>query len=588
MGDLSVFAKMAAKSRETNLNVDASALSNSMNNASPVNSASIDAFGKIPVPSESALSELNSLKGIMKETNDMVRKVERQKRQILNQEETIEEQKKKIQKIRLDVRRTVKKQSVNKRFTSEMLPIDIRIDSLRARLNEALSRDKHLREEVNRLRATQVDHIHLVGDHLKKQNAVKTAIEETKVSIKQSKKTEQSIRNELVTNTSATEQELKALKNEWKQLNSFVEAKSEKVKQRRWNEKKRLEEEKEQEEKERVEEARRQLLQMNPFSRSKPNNKQVDAKKRSSVAPVILNGKLTVDEEKHLKSNITKSRWKIASGQVAATTLEEKAKGLDEGFKLLREKTGIEAPSKMADLFLTREEENFRLFQHVNLISQNIEEIEFSMQTEQEEQSKIKTMEDEADHGTSILQSLEDRLVTLEVTTDKYEVVGASSTAIIDAVKQNVASLFIRIGCDTSLIEALITHHIPLQDELEEEEVLTPKKGKYGSMRTRRSSSSRAETLRIQQAKKSWDITEKNILKFMGIIEQRVSELITLHSMQYHHRKKGLDMKKVKLQVKNLPSTDDADDWSDNDEDDPAEDRPLSYKELLLKVSTQT
>ena len=59
-------------------------------------------------------------------------------------------------------------------------------------------------------------------------------------------------------------------------------------------------------------------------------------------------------------------------------SLEEKVNSFHEGFKLIMEKTGVTSPEEMVEKFLKQEDENFRLFSHLNFLSEQIEELEDS------------------------------------------------------------------------------------------------------------------------------------------------------------------------------------------------------------------
>jgi hypothetical protein len=91
------------------------------------------------------------------------------------------------------------------------------------------------------------------------------------------------------------------------------------------------------------------------------------------------------------------------------------------------------------------------------------------------------------------------------------------------------------------------------------------------------------EDLKEEAQQRKTEITEKNLLQYIGVIEQRVSEIRQIFCVVT--KQKSSDLKNGKqLKIDTLPTTKlEQEDWSDDEEQEIV--RPLSYVELLDHVS---
>lgn len=600
---------------------------------------------------------------ITDESNELTRKVERQKRMIERQREQMTDLNRKVDAARKQLRMLQKNEIGGRRTIPKREGYIVRLDALHMRLNDATTRDGDLRASINELRLQQQDNFALQHElRLERQN-LKEQRDDILKRIAAAQEREQSYRLEAKEISERSSTVVKDLKEEWDALSIFVNAKTEKERERLWTERKKQELKAYEAEKERQEAATKSLMQLSPFSsvllKHKPDERGGDDNKSSdkrgigsvignnsgggngrrknsleakilrqtlaggfnmklihhdSLNDLALAGNLTVNEEKALKTNIQQSRWQIARGQVALRSLEGKADSLEQGFELIKEKSGIESPAEMVELFLQREEEIFRLFTHVNLLSEQIEELESSVEMEREEIERFKGKDGETSQGRSIVRQLDDRLQRLQRRTALHDEVGLQASKFIDRVKASVASIFVRIGCDTKLIEDFVYQKgigVPAGTTVSSKHVPEAKPRSRRRFKSPESERAAAEAESISM--KQYEITEKNLLQYIGVIEQRVSELLLLHNLvarqkqgenggqgrqqmnqmnqqqSYHQLPTAQQAHLAIANYESLPSVNkgDEEEWSEDEMDPDSYPRPLSHQELLERIKTQ-
>jgi hypothetical protein len=166
---------------------------------------------------------------------------------------------------------------------------------------------------------------------------------------------------------------------------------------------------------------------------------------------------------------------------------EETLETYEKAFSSIMEVTGIDDMDKLVARFIEVEDQNFALFNFVNELNNEIENLN-------EQIAEVKrNMDNFKAHGANleeqrmtILSDLEKQLKAVEVETRHHESRHSRNTTILDQVKSGVDSLFTKIDCDRSAITDLLG-------------------GQAG-------------------------ISELNVMQYLGIIEQRVNDLLHLQT----------------------------------------------------------
>jgi len=509
---------------------------------------------------------LELLRDITEEGNHLIRKVERQKKIMENQDRLIREAKKKIEHARKELRESRKLERGLRKSTPLKEDYTTRLDSLHTKLNEARARSGTFRQKIDEIRLQNMDDKKLVEDLEEQKTRLERKRKEMIDSIAPARTREKQIRGEISRVKAESSNVVENMKEEWEALGVFVDVKNEKERERLWKERKHQEKSLRERELKKQEEARAKLINFSPFGnalkqklkRTADQQSSVNENKDSPALPIALAGNMTIQEENKLKSSIQQTRWQIARGHVALKTMDGRAKSLEDGFSMIREKTGIETPAEMVETFLEREEEVFRLFTHVNILSEQIEEVESSVEAEREEKERYQSKDVESSHGRSIREQLDERLAELLEKASEHEESVLKVTDVIEKIKSLTASMFVRIGCDATLIGKVLDVHPsrPMCESVHASNALT--------------------------------ITEKNLLQYIGIVEHRVSEVLMIHSILSKNKPfESWKEPKPSKPLPNLPSIETTDEDEENLSDQESDEdslRPMSFEELMKQV----
>jgi len=195
-------------------------------------------------------------------------------------------------------------------------------------------------------------------------------------------------------------------------------------------------------------------------------------------------GDMTPEEEAKLKKKAAKGVWNLAKDKASVQMAEMKVQSYEEAFNKIKAATGITDVDKLVSTFIQNEEQNFSLFNFVNEQNNEIERLEEQIQKLREEEDKYaQESGDDVDQHKQLLHDLENRLHHTETAIDKYESKYQDAMKTLSALKIGIQSIFLKTGCNKTAMAEL------LQDS---------------------------------------QVTESNIMQFLGIIEQRTNEILQM------------------------------------------------------------
>ena len=133
---------------------------------------------------------------------------------------------------------------------------------------------------------------------------------------------------------------------------------------------------------------------------------------------------------------------------------EERVQNFEEAFNRIKAATGISAIDELVRMFIKNEDQNFSLFNYVNEQTNEIEKLEEQVQLLQDEQAKY-TQEsgDDVNQHKLILLDLESKLAQTEAQAGKYEQKCEEYQAVIDNLKKAIASAFTKTQCERATSE---------------------------------------------------------------------------------------------------------------------------------------
>nr|XP_011413836.2 coiled-coil domain-containing protein 63 [Crassostrea gigas] len=193
-------------------------------------------------------------------------------------------------------------------------------------------------------------------------------------------------------------------------------------------------------------------------------------------------------ERTEFKEEEEAKKKKCSGGDKDIDAEKVQIKTLEEAFQRIREATGEDDVDFIVTNFIRRENENFALFQYVNEINDEVEQLHdeiYNMQAEIKQFEK----DDIKNEGVRVqmLKDLEEKSDKIRQQREATEEKNVKVKKVLDELRSGVELLFRSIRCDSSVIQDML------------------------------GSDNR--------------VTNKNILQYMGIIEQKTMEL--LQAQQY-------------------------------------------------------
>nr|XP_019956998.1 PREDICTED: coiled-coil domain-containing protein 114-like [Paralichthys olivaceus]XP_019956999.1 PREDICTED: coiled-coil domain-containing protein 114-like [Paralichthys olivaceus]XP_019957000.1 PREDICTED: coiled-coil domain-containing protein 114-like [Paralichthys olivaceus] len=166
---------------------------------------------------------------------------------------------------------------------------------------------------------------------------------------------------------------------------------------------------------------------------------------------------------------------------------EESLDVLEEVFERIQTVTGEDNLDMLVTRFIQGEDRNFALFNVVNEQNNEAEALTDQIKKIQEEMEnfRVKGLQQEHDHR-SLLRDIDEQQKKTESRTDEYENQASIISNILDKSKAGVSSTFSTMECDRSVIEDML-----------------------GS---------------------STGISENNIMSYLGLVERKTNELLTIQA----------------------------------------------------------
>jgi len=243
--------------------------------------------------------------------------------------------------------------------------------------------------------------------------------------------------------------------------------------------------------------------------------------------------------------------WPVSEKKVVNLTIN-KMKTYEESFAKIEDATGISDVDEIVTKFLEAEDKNFSLFNYVNELNSEIERLELMISDTKGEIEACKGAGVSNDtQKKQILRNLDERLLRTSEKVDEYEARYTNAMKTINQLKASIHSIFSRIGCASTSVEEML--------------------GNQG-------------------------VTESNMMQYLGIIEQRTSEILQHYAKGQQQggnpiRVGGEGMLDIptngvapshgKLSVV-PPAYDEISSGEDSEEDD--DERPLTRDELQRKT----
>lgn len=217
-----------------------------------------------------------------------------------------------------------------------------------------------------------------------------------------------------------------------------------------------------------------------------------------SSVPVVFSGlkwplQLTLplthaqlDKEELTKKKSLKKNWNMAKEKVQQNVSMDKVAMYGEAFEKIQTATGIQDIDELVTNFVDAEDKNFTLFNYINELNQEIEKLEEQIDTIKAEIEAYKAGGVLSDTmRKKELKDMEEKLQKMEAKADLYEKKHEEAMKTVTALKAGVWNIFNKIGCNTPSIRDMLGEG---------------------------------------------NVTENNLMQYLGIVEQRTNELLQTYA----------------------------------------------------------
>jgi len=373
----------------------------------------------------------------------LTRKIEIEKRKVSELDKQIDGMSQKIAEQRKKMGGVHAARENNQQIQKSILILENRLDKALVRYNEALAHNKTLRAQIDNLRRER-----LVFDqtYRKLERELQEKKKEMAIVIEQSNRAYEArdaAVNEMATLKAQADREQAAFEAEWRELGRLIESDK----------------------------------KMKELMKNRSKEERDNAERR---------GELTMEEEGKLKKKVVRGNWNIAKDRASQQISMEKVQSYSEAFARIQQATGISDIDELVSTFINAEDENFRFFNYINKLNQEIEKLEEQIGETKAEIEKYKGQGANADtQRKKILKDLEERLAKTEARAEVYEQRQSAAQKTMNALKDGISKIFTRIGCNTPAVREML--------------------GDDG-------------------------VTEENMMQHLGIIEQRVNEILQMYA----------------------------------------------------------
>ena len=341
--------------------------------------------------------------------------------------------------------------------------LENRLDKALVKFNEALAHNKQLRETIDNLRRERVvfDGIYRKLERELAEKKVKMAgiIEVSHVSYEQRDAAQAEM---YVLQSNAEEQQL-MFEKEWNELGELIHK----------------------------DKLMKQMLQAKEQERSAQLLRQVSSSITAglglpSAGTVVSAG---AEEESRLKKKVNRSARTIDKERSSIHLNAEKVASYEEAFALIQKATAISDIEQLVGVFLSAEDENFRLFNFVNQLNGEIEKEEDGIERLRQQVEVMKGGEEESVEGVrkQLLGSLAAELTTHTSQRVANEQAAKQAETMLASLTQGVEAVFDMLGCDRS---------------------------------------------RARERVGSEVVTESTVGEWLGMVEERVNELCVMYEQQ--------------------------------------------------------
>ena len=249
--------------------------------------------------------------------------------------------------------------------------------------------------------------------------------------------------------------------------------------------------------------------------------------------------------EAKLRKKGIKGNWAVDAGAKTIVLYEE-------AFKQIQAATGMTDVDDLVASFIAAEDQNFSLFNFVNELNQETEKLEETAFELRQEIDRFEGADTVADaQRKKLVKELESKIERTERNTRQIEERSERASATLSALRAGIKSAYVNLGCDTESNREL-----------------------FGDQ----------------------DVTDQNMLSYLGVIEQRANEVLQMYAA-FAAEDEGPDAAKRLMgttgplspgrfgsSITIVPPSTAVDERDGSESEEEIDDRPLTREELHAKT----
>lgn len=194
----------------------------------------------------------------------------------------------------------------------------------------------------------------------------------------------------------------------------------------------------------------------------------------------------SVQEARELKERLRKGQENIQECLSQIATSMDRVQAYEEAFAKIQKATRITDIDELVNTFVTAEDVSFSMFNHINDLAGEIEQLEDSIHKTEKDIEEVQRSQDDSQRKT-MLVSLEAQLKATDSEATVHEAQYEQCAQTMQRMRDGVQSLYHKLGCASIVAPELM--------------------GSTG-------------------------VTEHNLMQYLAIIEQRAGELISVYRRQ--------------------------------------------------------
>jgi len=188
-----------------------------------------------------------------------------------------------------------------------------------------------------------------------------------------------------------------------------------------------------------------------------------------------------------LRKSVAKQYWGIAKRKLDLEELDTNIVELEGNLDRLKSSTGVTDVKELIPILQSSEEQNYSLYNMINDLTKEMEELEVEKQTLDKEMSKYQDIAAlQAENRQRIKRDLEEQIRKSRMQTEKNDLDYARGGEKLHLCTDGISNIFNKVGCNDEGLAQQLT---------------------------------------------STGITDRNIMVFLGAIEDRVNEIVQLYNV---------------------------------------------------------